>query len=156
MTKTTGVFVDIANIFYCCGKRFPDGKVDYAKYLAGVTEQIGPIFKAVAYGGLFGNNEAFVAALAHIGFTTKFKTPGASNRVDWSMQMALDIATVIDRLDAVVIGSADNNLVPLVEWIKARGIPCYMYACGVGRELKQVADRWYEIGEGHLETVAAA
>ena len=32
MSKRIGMFVDISNLYYCVGKKFPGRKLDYRKY----------------------------------------------------------------------------------------------------------------------------
>lgn len=172
--KVVGVFADVSNLYYCIGKKFSGRKLAYDKYL---KQAVGTheLYRAFAYGAQL-NDEAvnFITCLRHFGYDTKYKKPKqyvapsvAPNcpkcgeilpaekreirKADWDVGIAMDVVRLIDRLDIVVIGSADGDLSPLVEWIKEKGRRCVVLACGISRDLKNVADHWTEIDEPLLE-----
>jgi uncharacterized LabA/DUF88 family protein len=148
-----GIFADIGNLYYCISKKFPGRKLDYEKYLQ--TSKIDDdytVLIAKAYGTQM-NEEAqgFITCLKKIGYTTHFKTlQGLNRRVHWDCQIALDVEKHIDRLDIIVLGTANPDFVPLVEWIKNKGRRCIIHAAGINKELK-AATSFYEIGEDLLE-----
>lgn len=154
--KRIGVFVDVSNLYYCIGKKFDKRKLDYKKYLEFVKD-FGQIVKSVAYGSQ-ANNEAvgFITCLEHTGYQTKFKTvkrEGEYRRnVDWDVGISMDIVNMIERLDIVILGTADGDLAPLVKWATDKGVDVIVLACGVSRELRNVASQVIEIPESLLET----
>lgn len=73
-------------------------------------------------------------------------------KADWDVGLAIDVVRTIDRLDAVVLGTADGDLAPLVQWTKDQGCKCIIYACNVAKELRDIADLVIEINRDVLET----
>lgn len=159
--KTIGIFADVSNLYYCTGKRFPGRKLNYAK-LKEVALGEDVLYRAFAY-GLQLKDEAtkFITCLKHFGFEPKYKTPRTFiknenlevRRTSWNVGITLDISRILtnNKLDVVVICSADSELVELVEYIKERGVKCVVIACGISKELKEIADQWIEITEDFLE-----
>jgi uncharacterized LabA/DUF88 family protein len=154
-----GIFVDLANMYYCCSKKFGGKKLDYKKYIDYIAETIGDIGRATAYGAQKSSEaKGFITCLKYIGFEVKYKQPqtitiGGKDiqRVDWNVGIALDVVRTLDRLDLVVLGSSDPNIVPLVEFIQERGLACAVISCGIHKELKRRATTWVEIDEAFLE-----
>lgn len=148
----TAVFVDVSNIYYCINKKFPGRKLDYEKYLDTVTSGH-ELVRASAYGSQV-NEEAhgFITCLKKIGYQPTFKSVGQSTRrINWDAAIAVDIIKLIDRVDRVVIGSASPDILPIVNWLKERGIVVEIVACGVNKELKQAATSWVDLEEDSLE-----
>jgi uncharacterized LabA/DUF88 family protein len=159
MTKRVGLFADITNLYHSVGKRFSGRKLDYKKYIDKATGS-DEIYRAFAYGTQI-NAEAvsFISCLRHFGYDPKYKRPkyiGQKESIDgrksdWYIGMAMDVVRLIDRLDIVIIGSSDPDLVPLIQWIKEKGVRCIIMACGISKELKDIADYYIEINETLLE-----
>lgn len=161
--KSIGIFVDVSNLYYCVGKKFDGKKLDYGKYTSAVTGPDDIVYRTIAYGMQIDTEATkFIACLKHLGFETKYKKPRVHQttegkaevrRVPWNVGIAMDIVRIVsnNKLDEVIIGSADPELASLVEWIKERGIRCKILACGISKELKEVADEWKEITEELIE-----
>jgi len=158
MAKRIGVFVDISNLYYCIGKKFDNRKLDYGNYLAFIKD-MGDVQHAIAYGAQMGNEATgFIHCLRQLGFDPKYKTPknyhnktNFKRKADWDVGIAMDIVRMIDRLDLIILGTADGDLTPLVEWAKERGVDVIILACGISRELKDAATKYIEIPESMLE-----
>lgn len=150
--KTVGVYVDVSNLYYCVGKAFPGKKVDYQKYLDAAAGE-NAIYKAKAFG--IQNNPdhiKFVACLKHLGYDPKFKKfDPKNNRINSNMLIAVELFRTIDKLDVVVLGSADANLADLIYWAKDRGVDVHILACGISHYLKEAANGFTEITEDLLE-----
>lgn len=146
------VFADVGNIFYCIGKKYGPRKLDYDKYLAQATGQGNTLYRAIAYGTQI-NNEAnkFIACLQHIGYDVKYRPANAGRRNNWNVGIATDIFRIIDKVDIIYLGTADIEIIPLIEWIKERGVRCVVMACGISRVVRDVADEWIEINPNLLE-----
>jgi len=156
--KRIGVFVDVSNIYYCIGKKYEGKKLDYRKYLDFVRD-FGELTKVIAYGSQLNNEAAgFIHCLQKTGFQTKFKTVKSfSNeqelrrKADWDVGIAMDIVNMIDRFDIIILGTADGDLEPCVDWAVRRGVDVYILACGISRDLKERATQFIEIPESLLE-----
>lgn len=152
-----GLFVDVGNLYYCCGKKFHK-KVNYEKLLAKIKE-LGDVVRAVAYGSQKEQEaKGFISCLKFMGFEVKFKAPKIATvgekqlrLISWNVDIALDIIKSLDRYDKVVICSADANLAPLVAYIRERGLQCTIVAIGVSKELKITATNFIELEEGIAE-----
>lgn len=160
-----GLFVDIFSLYYCVGRKFQDPdtdetrKLDYDKYLK-LIKTHGEVIRALAY-GVQRDNEAqgFITCLKHLGFEPKYKAPlilhaddKEIRRADWGVGIALDVVRMLDRVDLIVIGSADPGLAPLVEFVIEHGLPCFVVACGIPKDLKRAATKFIELTEDVLES----
>jgi uncharacterized LabA/DUF88 family protein len=155
------IFADVANLYYCIGRKYDGRKLDYER-LYNRASEYGLVQRAFAYGTQI-SSEAnnFITALRRLGWTPKYKqpkmsdTPGEERKVirkaDWDVGIAMDAVRMSDKVGVIMLCSSDPDLVPLVEWIKEQGIRCVVLACGIARELKDVADQYYEIEPDLLE-----
>lgn len=72
-------------------------------------------------------------------------------KADWDVGIAVDIMRIINRVDILVLGSADGDLAPVIEWAKEQQCKTIVCACNISRELREVADEIFEIDEFFLE-----
>ena len=156
--KRIGVFVDVSNIYYCVGKKYEYRKLDYQKYIDFIKD-FGELVKVIAYGSQI-HNEAtgFIRCLAKMGFQTKFKAVKSYGKdsemvrkADWDVGIAMDIVSMIQRFDMIILGSADGDLTPVVDWAIRQGVDVVILACGISKDLKQLATQYIEIPESLLE-----
>lgn len=156
--KHVGVFIHVGNLYHSINKVLPGRKLNYRKYLNFAIGE-GVCYRAIAY-GLQREDEAsnFITALGHSGFEAKFfkfrKFEKDGNtvyqKIDLNLLMALDIVRLIEKLDTIVIGSSDPDLVPLIQWIKERGVDVRVIGCNISRNLKDVS-AWTELKEDVME-----
>lgn len=153
MAKRLGVFLDVNNLYYCLNKQYNRRKLDYEKYLE-FLQDLGELQTAIAYGTQV-NNQArgFIHCLRQTGYQTKFKTIRNTNdrQPSWDVGITIDVVNMADRLDLVVIGSANRDLLPVVAWCMDRGLDVIVVACGIAKELKQRATSFIEIPASLLE-----
>lgn len=149
MSRRIGLFVDISELYNNISRTFNQYKLDYEKYYEYVAD-LGTIQSAIAYGSQkYNEAEGFRYCLTQIGFETKYKRPKlkppGTRRVNWNVEMTLDIVDRIERFDCLIIGSSDKELLPLVEWAKMKGLTVIILACDVGKSLNKTASRVIEI-----------
>lgn len=86
---------------------------------------------------------------------TKFKEHNREEkrRVNWGCGMAVDIVNIVDRVDTIIIGSSDPDLLPVVEFIKSKGVGVIIMAAGIHKDLKKACNQFVEISEDMLEEV---
>lgn len=156
--NNAALFVDVGNLYYSVSKRFDQRKLDYNK-LMDKASQLCPIERAFAYGSQ-SNNEAvgFISCLDSFGYETKYKNHKLSEdktkilkRVDWDVGIAVDIVRMSDRVNTIILGSNDSDLIPIIEWVKAKGLRCFILACNVPYVMRQACDRSFEITDDLLE-----
>lgn len=157
--KNVLLVVDTRNIFVCLVKSFESGKLDYVNFCNSVVGE-DHLHHSIAYGTQSaGMSHTFITFLSKLGFVCKFKEPtqtrkGPDDEVKnyWTspnVQMALDVAKLVlgGKIDKVIIGSSDPELVDLVKWIREQGIVCDICASRIPRVLKNVASNTIEISE---------
>jgi len=160
--KRIGMFLDVSNLYYCVAKHFAGKRLDYNKLLE-LARQDGEVTKAVCYGAQLAEEaQAFISCLKHMGFETKYKTPkvyrDAKNpnkevrKANWDIGIAVDILKVISRLDMVILGSADGDFTPLVQYLTEQGVAVKVIGCEISRELKDAASEFMEVDDMMLES----
>ena len=151
--------VDTQNLNFCMNKTYAkDGgqaKLDYAKYVEAAVNN-DHLYRAVAFGS-DSNPEIykFRGFLKGLGFETKFSQPipgreGQPNKyIKPNVNIALTVMQLIStgKIDKVIIGSNDIDLIELVLAVKAAGIICEIYACCVPTALRKVVDNYTEIAK---------
>ena len=152
-------FCDVSNLYYCVNKKYEGRKLDYKKYWTEV-EKYGKIISAFAYGTEFNEDSIkFFDCLSFLGFKIRSKQAEqviidgkpTLKRAKWDIAISMDIVRVVNKVHTVVIGSANPDLVHLVDWIKEKGAECIVLACGISKELKNSCDKYIEIKEALLE-----
>lgn len=156
-SRNVGVFVDIISQFNSVNMLYRGRKLDYEKYLTKSTEQ-GCIYRAFGYGAQITNEaHAFITCLRTLGYEPKyvqarqFGERSEIRRTDRTMDLVTDIIRILEKLDVVIIGTSNPMIVPIIEFIKERGIKVIVFSCNIPRELKESADLWWEITEDYLE-----
>lgn len=156
--KHIAIFADVSNLYYCIGMKYPDRKLNYAAYYEYISE-LGLIEQAIAYGAqLEREAEGFIYCLKSAGFEPKYKTPKTyrsdgkiKRKADWDVGIAIDMVNFADTIDLMVLGSADGDLCPVVGWVQNRGIQVIILACGISRDLRELATKAIEIPQSLLE-----
>lgn len=157
--KKVAIFTDTSNLYHKVQRKFAT-KLCYDAYYALCTG-FGSIIKAIAYGMQI-NSEAggFINCLKIAGFETKFKRPRILTFGDhqlkfcnWDSVMTMDIIELIGGggLDIIIIGSSNLDLIPLIKWIRSRGIFVVIFASDVPSVFYNIVDRVIEITENELE-----
>lgn len=151
--ETVAVFVDVQNMFYAARKQHA-ARLDYAKLLPYILKER-KLFKAIAY--VIENPDidqsGFFSMLSHHDFRIKSKPliqrANGSQKGDWDMGMALDILSIIDRVDVVALVSGDGDFSGLVNLIKQKGIKVegYGFPMNTAIDLKEALDGFFPIGD---------
>jgi len=153
-----GIFVDIGNQFYTVNRKWAGRKIDYSRYLALAKQSRATgdpdrrVRSAYAFGTQIDNSAVkFVSCLKHIGFTPVYRSIQQGTWYDWAVGITVELFRHHQKLDEVVLGSSNQTMVPVVNWLRENGIIVTIIACGISRELKEAADHWIEITEDLLE-----
>lgn len=164
--KSVGVFVNTSLLFYVVQSQYkrsnPTARVNYTAYL---KQAIGydSLYRAFAYGAQIENEASgFIECLQRAGFETRYVPAKEQNgkrhvlETDRNMALAMDVVRTIYKLDRVVIGSNDVNLIPLVQYIQEKGLTVSVFAARVPKELAKAVDEVIEISDEILEVRDAA
>lgn len=154
-----GIFVDVPNLIYAAERRNID--LDFGRVLDYFTRGR-ELVRATAYAPISDDPSAKLESqrFVHyfIGLPYRLVTKPLKRFADGSMkanfdiELAVDILTMSDRLDIVVLMSGDGDFRRVVELVAARGVRVEVaaFAEAASSELKSVADRYVDIGQ-HLD-----
>jgi uncharacterized LabA/DUF88 family protein len=151
-----GVFVDVQNMFYAAKDRYAR-RLDYIKLLDLI---VGPRNLVVAYAYVVQipeiNQAGFLSLLEHNGYTIKSKDlrmrGDGSAKGDWDVGIAIDIVSMLDALDIVILASGDGDFCALAELIKQHGkrIEVAAFEHNTSMDLQRIADQFFPIGDEML------
>ena len=154
-----GIFVDVPNLIYASERR--NINIDFGRVLDYFTRGR-ELVRASAYAPISDDPQAKLESqrFVHhfVGHPYRIVTKPLKRFADGSMkanfdiELAIDILTMSERLDVVVLMSGDGDFRRLVELIASRGVRVEIvaFAEAVSLELKTVADLYIDIG-AHLE-----
>ncbi len=158
-----GIFVDVPNVIYAAERR--NVNIDFGRVLDYFTRGR-QLVRASAYAPISDDPQAKLESqrFVHhfVGHPYRIITKPLKRFADGSMkanfdiELAIDILTMSDRLDVVVLMSGDGDFRRLVEMISSRGVRVEVVAFGetASSELKSAADLYIEIG-AHLDEFKA-
>lgn len=151
-----GVFVDVQNMFYAAKDRYAR-RLDYIKLLDLI---VGPRNLVAAYAYVVQipeiNQAGFLSLLEHNGYTIKSKDlrmrGDGSAKGDWDVGIAIDIVSMLDALDIVILASGDGDFCALAELIKQHGkrIEVAAFEHNTSMDLQRIADQFFPIGDEML------
>ena len=157
----TGIFVDAPNVCYAAENARVN--LDFGrmlKYLSRDRQLVhalsySPIIDDVREGIRY-ETQRFVAPFLRTGYKLVTKPlkrfSDGSAKGNFDIELALDILTMAERLDIVVLVSGDSDFESVIEHIQSRGVRVEVvaFASNVSTELVNVADTFIDISL-HLE-----
>lgn len=152
----TGVFVDAPNVIYAAENARVT--LDYGKMLDFLGRGR-EIVHAIVYApvtedpGSRPENQRFVAPFLRRGYKMVTKPlkrfPDGTAKGNFDIELAIDIMTMSERLDIVVLLSGDSDFARLVQLVQSRGVRVEVasFASNVSWELVQMADVFMDLGQ---------
>lgn len=149
-----GVFVDAANIELACDRL--RARFDWGKVLALLTKDR-QLVRALAYSPVHDDpavsmeTQRFAEPFLDKGFKIVTKPlkrfSDGSIKANTDIEMALDVVSMLERLDIVCIVSGDGDFQPLVEYVQRRGVRCEVAAIGssTASNLRNAADAYIDL-----------
>ncbi len=151
-----GVFLDVANLSGAARRLFGRA-VDYRRLMSLVVGER-RLVEGRAYAIDKGDGfDGFARALRALGLKVLGKRPktfpDGTVKADWDVGLAVDALSAAEHLDAVVLGSGDGDLVPVVNALKARGLKVEVvsFEARTAVELQKAADVYLELDDTLLE-----
>ena len=153
-----GIFVDVPNIMYAAERE--KVKLDYGKvldYIIGSRELV----RASAYSPISDDpdeeldTQKFVQPFMNLGYRIVTKPlkryANGTIKANFDVELAIDVLTMSDRLDIVVLLSGDGDFRRLVEIVASKGVRVEVVAFGpsTAAELRTVADVYTDLND-HL------
>lgn len=153
MEKRVLLIADVSNLYYCLDKKY-NGKLDYLQLLD-YAKNFGQLYRSIAYGAQMKNEAtSFCNFIEMHGFELRYKRPkvvGDIRKADWDVGMTLDIVRILPSVDVVLLATADGDMAPVIEYIHEQGKLCNVIGCNISYELKEKANRVYEIPSSMLD-----
>jgi len=156
--QRVGIFVDVPNIMYAAERLRT--KVDYAKMLSFLVRGR-DLVRASAYSPISDDPtepivaQKFVHPFIGLGYamiTKPLKRYGDGTiKANFDVELAIDILTICERLDVVILVSGDGDFRRLVELVCSKGVRVEVAAFGdsTAAELRSAADQYIDL-EAHL------
>ena len=149
--KKVSIFVDVQNIYYTTKQEF-NLNFDYNKFWKLVTKKR-HVIAAFAYTTDRGDKKQiqFQNILRGIGFEVRLKPfiyrSDGSSKGDWDVGIAIDIVSMLDMLDVVILASGDGDFCPLVELIqkKNKRIEVIAFEHNTAMDLQRQVDKFYPV-----------
>lgn len=153
--QRVGVFVDVQNMYYSA-KNLYNSKVNFGKILEDATAGR-QLIRAIAYVVKAEEplEQTFFDALEKAGYELKVKDiqifPGGVKKADWDVGVAIDMISLSNKLDVMILVSGDGDYVPAVDFLKNQGHR--VEAMGFGRssskKLLAAVDEFIDLDQDH-------
>lgn len=151
--QRVAVLIDVQNLYHSA-KNLYNSRVNYKEVIkAAVAGR--ELVRAVAYviRTESGEEKPFLEALVKMGIETKLKDlqifPGGMKKADWDVGLAIDAVRLSESyLNAIVLISGDGDFVPLVEYLKAKGVQAEViaFARSTSQRLQEAAEDFIDLG----------
>lgn len=148
------VFVDVPNLIYAAEQM--SVRIDFAKLLDFLTEGR-QLVRATAYAPITDDPQTrfeaqrFVAPVINRGYKIVTKPwkrfADGSMKANFDIELAVDILTMSDRLDVVVLLSGDGDFRRVCELVESKGVRVEVvaFAQSSAKELRDVADHYIDL-----------
>lgn len=145
------VLIDTQNMYHSA-KHLYGAHLNFAKLVETIVGNR-CLIRAVAYAATSktGEEKGFLGALAANGIDVKSKDviefASGERKADWDVGIAVDAIKFSDRADVIILVSGDGDFIPLVEYLKNKGIIVEVaaFAESTSKLLKEVVDDYYDI-----------
>lgn len=146
------VLIDVQNMYHSARNLY-SARVNFKEVVKSVVAGR-QLVRALAYviRTESGEEKSFLEALAKSGIETKEKDlqifAGGAKKADWDVGMAIDAVRFAEGLaNAIVLVTGDGDFIPLVEYLKAKGVQVEVAAFGrsTSAKLKEVVDDFIDL-----------
>lgn len=150
-----GVFLDVPNVIYAADDL--GVKVHFGKLLDYLT-QGRQLIRATAYAPVTDDpntrfeNQRFVHPVLGQGYKVVTKPwkrfADGGMKANFDIELAVDILTMSDRLDIVVLLSGDSDFKRVIELVESKGVRVEVcaFAQSTASELRAIADQYIDLG----------
>jgi len=151
--QRVAILIDVQNMYHSAKNIF-GARVNFKEVLktavAGreLVRAIGYVIKTES-----GEEKAFLEALVKMGIETRIKDlqifPGGTKKADWDVGMAVDAVRLAEmKNDAIVLVTGDGDFIPLVEYLKAKGVQVEVlsFARSTSQKLQETVDDFTDLG----------
>lgn len=158
-SQRIAVLIDTQNLYHSA-RHLYNSRVNFGAVLeAAVADR--QLVRAIAY--LItteAQDEAqFFEALLKMGIETKSKELqifyGGNKKADWDVGIAIDAISLSEKVDAIVLVTGDGDFVPLVEFLKYRGVQVEVASFGrsSSSKLREASDAFLDLEEDYKKFI---
>jgi hypothetical protein len=159
------VKLDLSDLYHRTNRKYGK-KLNFESVLKRLTEygetltDASVSLQVSAYGiQRFQEASGFISCLQRLDIETFFKRPEIINcgdreikRANWDLGIGIAAVEAMEQsMTEFILGSGSNSMVPLIHYLRGHEIPCTVFGCGIGRELRSVASNIIKITEDLLE-----
>lgn len=160
--QTVAVFVDVQNMYHSAKKTY-GRNLSYSKMLRHCVRNR-RLVRSLAYvidrEGV--DQVSFFDHLRYCGFEVRkrevIERMDGSRKAEWELGMAMDMLTIADKVDVVIIVSGNGVFADAAPALRARGVK--VEACAFRESmsdlLQRAVDQYHLLGEEHLYTAPGA
>lgn len=160
--QTVAVFVDVQNMYHSAKKTY-GRNLSYSKMLRFCVRNR-RLVRSLAYvidrEGV--DQVSFFDHLRYCGFEVRkrevIERMDGSRKAEWELGMAMDMLTIADKVDSVIIVSGNGVFADAVPALRAKGVK--VEACAFRESmsdlLQRAVDQYHLLGEEHLYTAPGA
>jgi uncharacterized LabA/DUF88 family protein len=151
-----GIFLDVPNLMYAAEQA--NVRVHFGKLLSYLT-QGRQLIRATAYAPITDDpltryeTQRFVAPVINQGYKVVTKPwkrfADGGMKANFDIELAVDILTMADRLDIVILLSGDGDFRRVCELVESKGVRVEVVAFGAStaQELRSVADQYTDLAQ---------
>lgn len=155
------VLIDTQNMYHSA-KHLYGAHLNFGKLVETIVGKR-QLIRAIAYVATSktGEEKGFFDALTAAGIEVKSKDviefASGERKADWDVGMAIDAVKFSDRVDSIVLVTGDGDFVPLVEYLKSKGISveAAAFSESTAKLLKESVDDYFDISEHTAELLMA-
>jgi len=152
-SQKVAVLIDVQN-FYHSAKNLYKKRVNFKEILKFAVKER-QLLRAYAYvvSTESGEEEGFFEVLKKMGIEIRVKDLqifyGGLKKADWDVGLAIDAIRLSNYVDVIILMSGDGDFVPLIEYLKNRGLQTEVLAFGksTSSKLKESADYFVDLDE---------
>jgi uncharacterized LabA/DUF88 family protein len=156
VTPKVGIFLDVPNLIYAAEQI--GVRIHYGKLLDYLTEGR-QLVRATAYAPITDDPltryeaQRFIQPVLNQGYKIVTKPwkrfADGSMKANFDIELAVDILTMSDRLDVVVLLSGDGDFRRVCELVESKGVRVEVvsFAQSTAMELRSVADSYIDVGQ---------
>ncbi len=151
--QRVAILIDVQNLYHSA-KNLYNARVNFKEVVKAAAAGR-ELVRVIAYviRTESGEEKPFLEALNKIGIETKLKDlqifPGGMKKADWDVGMAIDAVRLSESfLNTVVLITGDGDFIPLVEYLKAKGIQVEVvaFARSTSQRLQETAEDFTDLG----------
>ncbi len=151
--QRVAILIDVQNLYHSA-KNLYNSRVNFKEVIKAAAAGR-ELVRAIAYviRTESGEEKPFLEALTKMGIETKLKDlqifPGGMKKADWDVGLAIDAVRLSESyLNAIILVSGDGDFVPLVEYLKAKGVQTEVvaFARSTSQRLQEAAEDFIDLG----------